>query len=366
MAGKYLAPGFRVSVDGSDLTLDLSLQVTRVSVKLAADGMDECSLSLANPYPELPWTHGSQKGLFTLGSGLKVQMGYVDKLKDLFDGEVTAMTVSFPEGGHAALEVQGKSRLHRLQASFGPFTYPNATDEAVVKKVAQRSSLGTKVDATEATYATLTQGSSVSDLAFLRERARLVGREMFVTGTTLNFVKPREAGGEAYTLVWGRTAKAFASPGEYVPLLSFTPTSDAEAQVSEVVVRWYDAATMKVIEGKAGKGAEAAQMGAETGGAAAVSAFGGARKLVVTDKAVATPAEAEAHAKARLNELEMNFIRGTGSSVGLPDLAPGKVVKIDGVGPYFGGKYYVTQVTHVVSTGGYRSDFTVRRNASGT
>ena len=364
MAGKYLAPAFKVSVDGSDLPLDLSLQVTDLSVTLMSDGTDSCTLTLANPYPDLPWTHGDNKDLFSHGSGLKVQMGYVDKLKVLFDGEVTSIGVSFPEGGNAAMKVTGRTRLHRLGASTGPFDYANVTDEDIVKKVAGRAGLTAKVDATDITYPMIKQGPE-SDLTFLRERAKRLRRELFVMGKTLNFVKARDAESEAYTLVWGRTAKAFAAPGEYVPLKSFSPEMDAEAQVGQVIVRGYDGVTQTAIEGKAGKGQEDATMGSETGSAVAANAFGSERQIVVTDVPVSTKAEADELAQAIFNDRAMRFTRGTGSSIGLPDIVPGKVVKIDGVGAVFSGDYYVTRATHSIGSGGYGTDFAVRRNASG-
>jgi phage protein D len=365
MAGKYLAPAFKVSVDGSDLPLDLSLQVTDVSVTLMSDGTDSCSLTLANPYPDLPWTHGKNKDLFKHGDGLKVQMGYVDKLKLLFDGEVTAIAVSFPEGGNAAMTVKGSTRLHRLQGSTGPFDYANVTDEEIVKKVAGRAGLSTKVDATDITYPMVKQGPE-SDLTFLRGRAKRLRRELFVVGKTLNFVKSRDAESEAYTLVWGRTSEAFSPPGQFVPLKSFSPEMDAEAQVGQVIVRGYDGVAQVEIEGKAGKGQEDTTMGSETGGAVAAKAFGSGRQIVITDVPVSTKAEADELAQAIYNDRAMSFTRGTGSSVGLPDILPGKVVKIDGVGAVFSGDYYVTQATHRMGSSGYSTDFSVRRNASGT
>jgi hypothetical protein len=50
------------------------------------------------------------------------------------------------------------------------------------------------------------------------------------------------------------------------------------------------------------------------------------------------------------------------SPIGLPDLVPGDNIDLFGIGPTYGGLYYVDEVTHSFSAGEYRSAFILERN----
>jgi phage protein D len=135
--------------------------------------------------------------------------------------------------------------------------------------------------------------------------------------------------------------------------------------VSEVTVRSWSPKDKKELVGQAKAGDEVSTMGGQESGAAlAESAFGAAVELLHASP-VATQAEADQLAKARLNDLVLDLISGEGVCWGRTDLRAGKVIKIEGVGQRFSGQYYVTVAIHRYSPqGGYRTHFTVRRNAS--
>ena len=54
-------------------------------------------------------------------------------------------------------------------------------------------------------------------------------------------------------------------------------------------------------------------------------------------------------------------ITGKGSTVGNPDIRPGAVLRIEGIGRQFGGLYRVTSANHTIDSGGYRTNFEVRK-----
>jgi len=52
--------------------------------------------------------------------------------------------------------------------------------------------------------------------------------------------------------------------------------------------------------------------------------------------------------------------------IGRVDLRPGKLINVEGIGKRFSGSYYVTSTEHsFLPSRGYRTAFTVRRNATG-
>ncbi|HET6763456.1 MAG TPA: contractile injection system protein, VgrG/Pvc8 family [Longimicrobiaceae bacterium] len=358
---KYLAPAFKVEVDGAELEADVRLYVQELWAACESDGTDSCSVTLVNPYPEMPWTHGEHKDVFAIGSEVKLLMGYVDKVQAVFDGEVTALAPTFPADGIPRLTIVGHSKLHRLTAPSRTDTYLGVTDADIVTRIAGRAGLTGAADSPGVTYDYVMQ-NNLNDLAFLRRRARRMRFEVWVEGSKLHFGKPRDTGSKEMTLVWGRTANAFAPPDELVPLYEFHPVADAQGQVSGVKVRWWDMAKGEAVEGAAAAG-DVEAMGGTSGPAAADDSFGTERTLVVTDEPVAAKADADLLAAAILNERAMGYVRARGSSIGLPALKPGQVVAIDGVGDAFSGSYYVSRVVHRMDGEGFSTDFEVRRNA---
>jgi Bacteriophage probable baseplate hub protein len=56
-----------------------------------------------------------------------------------------------------------------------------------------------------------------------------------------------------------------------------------------------------------------------------------------------------------------NRLTGSGTAVGDPRIRAGAVLRLDGLGPSFSGVYRVTSAIHTIDSGGYRTDFKVRR-----
>lgn len=354
MTAEYFAPEFRVELEGASLAADVTKNITDVSVTLVPDAIDSLRLTLANPYPALRWTHTKDRELFVEGTPIKVWMGYAGApLVLMFDGELTGMTPSFPEGGSPTLELEGFSRLQRLQRNSELITLQGATDGDMVRRIAQASGLTARVEDPGIRYPQLTTARQ-AHLKYLLDRAKALGRTVWVEGTTLHFAAPRATGGPAYTLVWGRTRESFTAGS--LPLQSFSPSLDTRRQVSAVVVRGQDPLTREVFEGRA------SATPALPGGAAAVPE--GAPELVVVDEPVTSPAEAQVRARALYDDRANEFIQGSGTTLGIPGLRPGTMVMLDGLGR-FNGKYYVTRATHSIGGGGYRTSFGVQKNSVG-
>lgn len=363
MTTDYLAPAFKVQINGTEVVANISASITDVTVNSESGRIDSCQLTLVNPYPLLPWTHTDDMELFKEGNAITVKMGYTDQLQVMFDGEITGMTPTFPESGHPTVQVEAQNRMHRLQSNSCLVDFKDSTESDIVRQIAEKSNLTAEVDDPGTTFPKVSTGQR-SHLEFLMERARAANREMWVEGKTLHFAQPRATIPAEYTLVWGRTAQSF-TPGS-LPLQSFSPTLDASRQVSTVIVRGQDPLTRELIEGRATAGDEDTTLGgAQTGPEARGAAFGGPNEWVVVNVPVSSQAEAEQRARALYNARAMEFVQGTGATVGLPGLRAGMVVSIDGLGPRFNGEYFVTRTTHTIGGGGYRTSFSVRKNSVG-
>jgi phage protein D len=356
-----VAPAFDIRIDGSRTPPDVARAVTSIVVTHEEDSLDHFAITLANEFPEMPFTHGEHRRLLRAGSAVTIKLGYVDALEQVFDGEVTRLNPAFTDEGTTTLTVEGHSRLHRLRGATRTRTFQNATDSDIATQIANQSGLRPSVDATRTRHPYVIQMNQ-TDFDFLLERARRIGYGLRVEGETLVFGTPGNGGTTACTLVWGTSRDAFAP--RTLPLRQFRPTLDATAPVTAITVRGQDAITRDAVAGRGASGDEIDRSGTSAA-AVARQAFGGAREASVVDLPVASLAEADEIAKALFNARTLGLITGSGACVGAPAIRAGSTVKLEGLGDAFSGRYEVTQSTHTLDDSGYSTSFNVRRGAIG-
>jgi uncharacterized protein len=359
----YFAPAFRVEVNGSRLQADISMNIEQVQVVSKPDTMDTFSLTIANALPKMRWTHTSDADLFREGHAVKIAMGYVDDLQDMIEGEITQITPTFPESGVPTMTIEGQTRLHRLHGSNKTRTFQNMKDKEIAENIAKDAGLEVEAEETDTQYDYIMQPNQ-SDLSFLRERAKRIHFEILVKGKKLVFRKAKETEQKIYTLVWCQVQKSFASAPNTLPLKSFSPQLDAKQPATSVEHRSYDMKSKKAFVSKASATDQACTMGGNQKGAdLSQNAFQRPRDLVRVSTPYASQAEADQQAKAEFNSCAMNLVSGTAETIGIPDLRSGQVVELKGLGPRFDGSYYIDEATHTISSNGYQTHFTVKRNS---
>lgn len=356
----YLAPAFEISVAGRRLAPELAIELADLVVVHEPDSVDRFALTFANPFPDLPFTHGAAARTFTEGSKVAIKLGYVDALETVMEGEVTAIGASFPADAAPTLRVEGLSPAHRLRGSVKTRTFKDMKDSDVARQILSGAGVPFSVDSTQEKYPYLIQYNE-TDLAFLWDRARRLRFVMAHENGRLVFRAPKESESRALLLVWGNPTRGTDPAGDVHPLLSFDPTLHATRPVSKVVVRGLDPLTRKPIVGTASAGTESTG-GSRKGPNVRKRAFGAATEAAVVDMPVSSRAEADQIAKAIFDRLAMEFVTGTGRSPGLPGLRAGRVVELQGLGA-FNGRYYVTRSTHSLSGSGYSTSFSVRSDS---
>jgi phage protein D len=225
-------------------------------------------------------------------------------------------------------------------------------DSDIARQIASAAGLIAQVEDTKVTLEYVLQHNQ-TDLEFLQSRAQRIGYEVFVEHKKLHFRSPNTSQAKVLTLQQGGS------------LLRFAPRLSTMDQVGQVEVRGWDIKQKKAVVGKASTGQESSKMGGATNAAAQVNrAFGKASSPRVT-LPTASQAEADQMALGQFRDMGLVYISGEGQCRGNPDLRAGIVIEILGIGKRFSGLYYVSSATHTYETDqGYRTDFTVRRNAT--
>jgi phage protein D len=98
--------------------------------------------------------------------------------------------------------------------------------------------------------------------------------------------------------------------------------------------------------------------------AAFAKAFSGP-SFTIINQPISSPADIANSALMIISELRQklnNRLTGSGSAVGNPNIRAGAVIRLEGIGPDFSGDYRVTSATHSIDSGGYRTQFEVRKD----
>lgn len=330
-----------LEVDGVKTPRDVLIQLVEVEVDQHAYLPTMATLRLDDPELRL-----LDHGPFNLARTLRIGAEMEDGSKvQLFEGEITALEPDFGSGMNAELTVRAFDRLHRLYRKPNSVGHQNVKDSDIAKAVAAAAGLRAEVDETATVYEHLAQYNQ-PDLCFLQQRAARIGYECFVSGGVLYFRKP-DSEASLPALTWGRD------------LTEFAPRVTLAHQVDEVLVRGWDHGKKSAIVGRATEGGRYAQILEAKKGAAWAQQFGPGCTVIV-DEPVVSQAEADVLAAARLDVISAGFVAGAGEVYRRPDLQPGRLVELRGLGERLSGCYWLGAVRHHYAPSGLTAHFSVR------
>lgn len=358
--GNFYAPVYRIMVDGKDL-LQERIEVFGVTVNNTLDGADDFSFTVNNYFDvhkdRFPLLE--KGGLLEIekaaGKEVEIKMGYKDRsgTKTVFLGLITAVDVSFPANGISQLTVKGYDYSHPMMKgsnsdTWGSSEKPVKYSDVVKKIVTEKYKLSTKnIENTLEQHPQVKQDQK-SDFDFIKsDLAEKIGFEVFVFEKEFYFRPPASNKDDFITtLEWGKS------------LVSFSPEINTASQVTEVEVRGWDPKKQKAIIGTAKKGEEHGREGGRKSGGELV----GGNVVQHVWRPVYNDKEAKNLAESILNKISEGLVKGNAECIGIPEILPGKNIKLTGFGQKFSKPYYIERTTHSISSSGYKTTFSVKES----
>lgn len=355
----FYVPTFQLKLGGRPQGQEVVRDVLQVTYNDSLEHLDNFEIVINNWDAENRRLKFSDSDLFNPGKEAELWLGYYgqDRLRRMITGEITSLRPTFPASGPPTLAVSGLNLLHRLRTEQESHSYVNLKDSEIARQIGDRLDIEVRTDQTaesnEERFSYLFQDNRY-DILFLWERARSQGYELFVEedseggGSRLYFgpsVNVREV---TYRLTFGRS------------LIQFQPNLTTANQVGEVTVRGWDNQHKRKIEYTARRNEIRTRGVGDDGGEAVIEQSFNQRREVIADRPILSEQEARTLAIETLERISKDMVKGSGSTVGLPDLRAGSVVEIDGLGDRFSGRYFVTATTHTLGDSGYTVQFDCR------
>ena len=347
-----------LKLDGEDAPTEMTNDILEISVEESLHLPGIFTLMFRNsaePGQENAtfWQHQDK---FEIGG--KVEIGFRSSATEsqefedqeegvVLKGEITAIESHFNAGAQAPIIVRGYDISHRLHRGRFNRSFQNMTDSDILKKLAHEVGMPTgTVDETGSPHDYLFQANQ-TNMEFLRNRAIRNGFELFTQDGKLHFREPK--GGESLKLVWLKDLSSFS-----------VRVSSAE-QVQSVEVRGWDYTQKQAIV--ATKSSDQVVTETEFGKGKDTSSVFEEKptdpKMIVVDRPMFSPEEAETMAQAIFDELGGEFVQADAQAEGNPKIRPGRIITLEEMNKY-SGDYYVTEVRHLFSERVYTTEFSVR------
>ncbi|MUT65925.1 phage late control D family protein [Paenibacillus sp. NEAU-GSW1] len=346
---QFAAPEAEIIINGQAANLS-EMAVEWVEVDLSTEPKaDVARFSIVNGFVIKETKFKWVGDLIKVGNTLQIKFGYADKKELLFDGLITGYSLDYSPNASPKIVVTGMDRSFMLMRSAHSKVWSEMKDSDVVSQIAGQYGLSTDIDATTIKRTRIEQ-TGVSDYHFIRSLAVDNDRLFYVTASKLYF-KKRQTGTPVVSLKYGQS------------LLSFMLTVDAAGQVSEVTVRGYDVAKKTHVEATASS-VTAMPTKSTTGPSLASKLSSNKKEIVYTQ--VGSQAEAQLLATSMLERSARELVTGHGSSIGLPEIMPGKMIHIEGLGngTELDQTLRITRATHRLDgQDGYKTYFVTEGNA---
>lgn len=329
-----LVPDRRLSLDGEVVPVEIAAKITRVTCDLHEDVFNECRIVFTDP--DLALINGKK---LVAGVGVFLELGYVGKLKAVFDGEIVSVEPRFVRDQPPSVVVRALERLHRLALAPNTRSFTEVDASEIVGIIAKEH--GLSGEGPSGSKGHLLQ-PNISDFSLLRKIAARTGNRVSLSGKKL-VIGPPPSLGEIECL-----------PGSGLKRLKVRLRTTE--QVPKVIVRGWDQKDKKEIVGQATPAGEAGD------GAKDAKSFE-RTEFYIEGVLVGDTAEAEKIAKATIARIAERYATADGEILGNPDVIPGKLVNFDKFGELLDGKYRVTGAKHEFDKRGYRVGFTATRVA---
>ncbi|MFQ5380403.1 MAG: VgrG-related protein, partial [Dehalococcoidia bacterium] len=347
MPDQELLSQLYLKLGGSEAPSDLVSQIHSVNVDQSL--LIPSMFVLRIQDPEMRWVDSD---LFRLGQEVEISARSLDREQAwLITGDITAIEPEYPEEGVPTVVVRGYDRLGRLARGTRSRTFVEVTDSDIVSRIANEYGLRAETGNTRTVHPHVYQ-DNVSDLTFLRERARLIGFILTAERNVLKFKPFRDAGTANVQLKYGSS------------LLSFRPCVTAAHQADSVVVRGWDYEKKDVVV------SEQSPSGWPNAGAVSnenASGVLGEAQFVWAGGDVAAASFADSVAGGMKVAVEESKVQADGMALGNPAIRAGCTISVEAVGRRFSGDYFVTSALHTFETRGrYETHFGVTGLQTGT
>ena len=335
--GNFIVPAVKIKANGSDLVSKNDLTVIELTVTLSLESAGMAIIKIADAYNVEKHSFESKiKGLFKLGTVIEIELGYLSETTAVFKGYVAGLGAEFEDSPVLVVKLMDARKL-MMTSGVRKQLYEDKNYSDIFKKVMGRYSKLCSIEAegtTDNLKAPVSQ--STNDYNFVRNELLKKGkseREFFILYDKAYFRKPCKNKTPIMSVSFGRELLRLSTMAEYLD--------------TEIEVIGYDPVNSKSISSKQkAKSPESL-----------TSVLSPAQQQFFIDP----DADSEEKAKIRAGSIAENMIMNScfaeGELIGLPEIVPGRFLKVEDTDALVDKSYYLNEVTHYYTESTFRTSF---------
>ncbi len=335
--GNFMVPALKIKANGSDLISKNDLTIPQLSVTLSLESAGMAVFKVADAYDVEKHSFDKKvKGLFKLGTVIEIELGYLSDTTAVFKGYVAGLGAEFETSPMLVVKLMDARKL-MMTGGVRKQLYVDKNYSDIFKKVMGRYSKLCSIEA-DATSDNLKDpvSQSTNDYNFVRNE--LIGsgkseREFFILYDKAYFRKPCKNKTPIMTVMFGRELMRLNTMADYLD--------------TEIEVIGYDPVNSKSISSKQKVKTSESQ----------VSVLTPAQKQYFIDADADNEEKAKIRAGAIADNMKLKSCFAEGELIGLPEIVPGRFLKVEDTEQMVDKSYYLNEVTHYYTESSFRTVF---------
>ncbi len=334
--GNFVVPAMKIKINGQDVITSMNLNVEELSVVCSTKASGMAVIKIGSCYDEEQSAFSSDvKSKFKLGTVVSIELGYLSHTECVFKGYVAMLGVEIAEDKRILVTLMDARRLMMTGGRKHLLHDVKNYSDAFGTVIGAYSRLCSPViDATDDKLENPVSQTS-SDYDFItRELARKGKREFFIFADKAYFRKFDEDTSVAVTLQYGRELYELRVDYAYLDV--------------KIKVLGYNQKEEAAVSYEKQVGSTVAQTSIMT-----------TPEFTIADEDADSQKKAQNRTEyAAWLEKKRSCI-GSGKTIGLPELVPGRYAAIELVDEMVNKKFYITEVKHSIIRNHFTTEFEI-------
>lgn len=335
----FTTPKVELNIGGLSLLEQKGISVEQVQIKLSTGNTGSASFTINSGYDyEQSSFNSVLKDKVIPGKVVTVKLGYMTKTTEVFKGFIASIDIQFDVENGIFFTITAMDARRLMMTDNKPYALyskPNYSD--IVKNIMSRySALCTfECDDTDDKLEDVVSQRE-SDYDFITKKLIQEGRvdrEFFIVADTAYFRTPRKVPTPVITLGINNGLKNFSRSLNYLNKIF-----EVHGYNSDTKTHLFSSAA--AISGD--EQSEVIKAGIE----------------VVALSDCTTQTDVTESAKSMAMKAKNENKKASGTCIGLPEIVPGRFLKISGVDSLINKNFYITDVTHTINYNGFLTNFT--------
>lgn len=321
---------YTILVEGEEISREVS--VLEIEVTSEINKIPTFVLTINDGDPAAETFAQSDEDVFIPGNKIELKLGYHSDEKPVFKGIITGVSNHIREK-KSSLVITAKASIVKATISKKNKVFRESTFSQIVEEILGDYEVEHEVEQTSETIEQLTQ-YWISDWDFIQSQCNIQGLITIVDGDKVIIKKPELSGEKVLDVLFPST------------ILNYDAEIDNRLQWKSIQARAWDRKNMELLTVTANE-----PSWNEPGN---ITVTDIADKITsnefetIVSSTITEEAALQKLADARLMYQRAAKIRGNVSFQGYPEIIPGNILELNGVGARFNGPVFVKCVTHSV------------------